>query len=108
MWARRTGTDQEERCEPRCRVRGPASRLFIRLQKTMTTATPLLPHVLAIDDDPAMRELIADYLGENDLRVTTVATGDDMTRALSEHAIDAMVLDLGLAGEGGMELARTV
>jgi two-component system, OmpR family, response regulator len=66
------------------------------------------PHVLAIDDDPVMRELIADYLGENDLRVTTVATGDDMARALSEHAIDVIVLDLGLAGEDGMELARKV
>jgi two-component system OmpR family response regulator len=66
------------------------------------------PHVLAIDDDPVMRELIADYLGQNDLRVTTVATGDDMARALSEHAIDVIVLDLGLAGEDGMELARKV
>ena len=67
-----------------------------------------IPHVLAIDDDPVMRELIADYLGENDLRVTTVATGDEMARALSEHAIDVIVLDLGLAGEDGMELARKV
>ena len=34
----------------------------------MTTTTTLQPHVLAIDDDAAMRELIAGYLGENDLR----------------------------------------
>jgi len=67
-----------------------------------------IPHVLAIDDDPVIRELIADYLGENDLHVTTVATGDEMARALSEHAIDVIVLDLGLAGEDGMELARKV
>jgi DNA-binding response OmpR family regulator len=67
-----------------------------------------LPHVLALDDDPAMRQLIADYLRDNDLRVTTVATGDEMARALSEHAIDVIVLDLRLAGEDGMELARQV
>ena len=66
------------------------------------------PHVLAIDDDPAMRELIAEYLGENDLRVTAVATGEEMTRALAEHAIDVIVLDLRLASEDGMELARKV
>jgi two-component system, OmpR family, response regulator len=66
------------------------------------------PHVLAIDDDPAMRQLIADYLGENELRVTAVATGAEMTHALSEHAIDVIVLDLRLAGEDGMELARKV
>src|ERR1700716_3373378 len=72
----------------------------------MMTATILPPHVLAIDDDPAMRELIADYLGENDLRVTTVATGADMEKVLAVHAIDVVVLDLRLAGEDGMQLAK--
>ena len=65
-------------------------------------------HVLAIDDDPAMRQLIAEYLGDNDLRVTAVATGEEMTRALTEHAIDVIVLDLRLAGEDGVDLARKV
>src|ERR1700687_3046895 len=72
----------------------------------MTATTTLPPHVLAIDDDPAMRELIADYLGENDLRVTTVATGADMEKVLAEHAIDVVVLDLRLGGEDGMQLAK--
>src|SRR5258706_13588179 len=72
----------------------------------MTTTPPLPPHVLAIDDDPAMRELIADYLGENDLRVTTVATGADMEKVLAEHAVDLVVLDLRLGGEDGMQLAK--
>jgi two-component system, OmpR family, response regulator len=53
-----------------------------------------------------MRKLIAEYLGENDLRVTTAATGSDMMSALEENAIDAVVLDLRLAGEDGMQLAR--
>ncbi len=68
----------------------------------------LLPgaHILAIDDDPAMRTLVADYLSGNDLRVTAVATGAEMAQALAQHAIDLVVLDLRLAGEDGMELAR--
>ena len=66
----------------------------------------LQPHVLAIDDDPAIRQLIADYLGENELRVTTAATGEEMTRALAEQPIDVVVLDLRLKSEDGMELAR--
>jgi two-component system OmpR family response regulator len=70
------------------------------------TTTPLPPHVLAIDDDAAMRQLIADYLSENDLRVTTVATGADMEKVLAEHAVDVIVLDLRLAGEDGMQLAK--
>jgi two-component system, OmpR family, response regulator len=71
----------------------------------MTTPT-LPPHVLVIDDDAAMRQLIADYLGGNDLRVSTVATGAEMEQVLAEHAIDIVVLDLRLAGEDGMQLAR--
>ena len=77
---------------------------FRHMVKPMNSDIP--PHVLAIDDDPAMRELMTEYLGENDLRVTAVATGEEMTRALAEHAIDVIVLDLRLAGEDGMELAR--
>ncbi len=63
-------------------------------------------HILAIDDDPAMRELVANYLSGNDLRVTAVATGAEMAQAFAEHAIDLVVLDLRLAAEDGMELAR--
>jgi len=63
-------------------------------------------HILAIDDDPAMRKLVADYLGENNLRVTAVATGAEMAQALDQHAIDLVVLDLRLAAEDGMQLAR--
>jgi len=53
-----------------------------------------------------MRQLIADYLGENELRVTTAATGADMAAVLAEQSIDVVVLDLRLAGEDGMQLAR--
>src|SRR5438477_13209886 len=75
------------------------------LTPIMTTTT-LPPHVLAIDDDPAMRELIGDYLRENELRVTAVATGAEMDKVLAEHAIDVVILDLRLGSEDGMHLAR--
>jgi two-component system OmpR family response regulator len=64
------------------------------------------PHILAIDDDAAMRNLIASYLAENELRVTTAASGAEMAAALATHAIDLVLLDLRLAGEDGMQLAR--
>jgi two-component system, OmpR family, response regulator len=76
------------------------------VQQSVYATVP--PHVLAIDDDPAMRQLIAEYLGENELRVTTAANGADMMRALAQNAIDVVVLDLRLAGEDGMQLARTL
>ncbi|HYR34192.1 MAG TPA: response regulator [Burkholderiales bacterium] len=63
-------------------------------------------HVLVVDDDPAMRQLVSGYLQENALRVTAVDTGAAMQQALAEHAIDLLVLDLRLASEDGMQLAR--
>src|SRR5258706_224545 len=65
-------------------------------------------HVLAIDDDPAMRQLVAEYLGKNDLQVTTVATGAEMLQALHELAIELVGLDLRLASEDGMQLVRVL
>ncbi len=64
------------------------------------------PHILVIDDDPAMRKLMADYLAENELRVSAVATGAEMQQVLAEHAIDLVVLDLRLGAEDGMQLAQ--
>ena len=66
------------------------------------------PHVLVVDDDPAIRTLIAEYLRENDLRVTAASNGKEMTAALKEHAIDLIILDLRMPGEDGMQIARRV
>jgi len=68
--------------------------------------TAIQPHILAIDDDAAMRQLIAEYLSENELRVTTLATGAEMAQTIAEHAIDLVVLDLRLPDGDGMQLAR--
>ena len=72
----------------------------------MTAATISMPHVLAVDDDEDMRQLMTEYLGDNDLRVTAVATGADMQKVLAEHPVDVIVLDLRLAGEDGMQHAK--
>ncbi len=64
------------------------------------------PHVLAVDDDPAMGKLIADYLAENDVRVTTVLDGRGMTEVLERETVDLVILDLRLRSEDGMDLMR--
>ena len=64
------------------------------------------PHILVVDDDPLMRDLISGYLLESELRVSTADGGADMDRILREHAIDLVLLDLRLGGEDGMQLAR--
>jgi two-component system, OmpR family, response regulator len=61
-------------------------------------------HILAVDDDPTMRELIADYLGNHGFRVSAVADGREMARIVAEDAVDLVVLDLKLADEDGLQL----
>ena len=82
----------------------PAIRANLVRPRSMNTGTQ--PHILVIDDDAAMRKLITDYLAENELRVTAAANGAEMQQALAQHTIDLVVLDLRLAGEDGMQLAR--
>ena len=71
-----------------------------------TAAAIVAPHILAVDDDAAIRELITDYLTQHELRVTAVADGRAMQRVLEEHVVDLIVLDLKLDAEDGMTLAR--
>ena len=63
-------------------------------------------HILVVDDDPSIRELLAAYLAENNLRVTTVRSGDEMWQVFKDAVIDLVVLDLRLTEEDGMQLAR--
>ena len=61
-------------------------------------------HILAVDDDPMMRELISDYLSKHDFRVSTVADGQEMARVINESMVDLVVLDLKLGDEDGLKL----
>jgi DNA-binding response OmpR family regulator len=65
-----------------------------------------LPHVVALDDDPSVRGLIGDYLNDNELRATTVASGKEFAAVLARETVDLVVLDLKLPGEDGMQIAR--
>jgi len=65
-----------------------------------------LAHVLAVDDDPIVRQAIADYLGHHEFRVTPVADGAAMQAVLANEVVDLVVLDLKLLAEDGMALAR--
>src|SRR4029453_5965867 len=69
-------------------------------------APTMAPHVAALDDDASVRALIAEYLTKHELRVTTVASGAELTEVLARETIDAVILDLRLPGEDGMQIAR--
>jgi two-component system OmpR family response regulator len=63
-------------------------------------------HILAVDDDPSMRKLIADYLTSHGFRVSTAADGRETARIIDEDIVDLVVLDLKLAEEDGLQLVN--
>jgi two-component system OmpR family response regulator len=64
-------------------------------------------HILIVDDDREIRELLTTYLVKNGLRVTAVPTGRHMRAALeSSGPFDPVILDLMLPGEDGVALCR--
>ncbi len=71
-----------------------------------TPKPALLPHVLALDDDASIRALLSEYLGENDLRVSAVASGAELDAVMARDTVDLIVLDLRLEGEDGLQIAR--
>ncbi|MBV8144215.1 MAG: response regulator [Gammaproteobacteria bacterium] len=66
----------------------------------------LTPHVLVIDDDESVRQLVGDYLVQHDLRVSAVGRGAELMSTLAAEVIDLVLLDLRLRGEDGMQLLR--
>jgi len=69
-------------------------------------AAPSRFHILAIDDDPSMRQMIADYLADNDILVTVAESGKEIAEIMARDTIDLLILDLKLPGEDGMQIAR--
>lgn len=80
--------------------------LHRRSDAAMQAVTQLQSHIVAVDDDPAVRSLVADYLAQNELRVTTVASGRELEQIIARETVDLVVLDLKLPGEDGMQIAR--
>ena len=63
-------------------------------------------HVLIVDDDREIRELLAAYLEKNGMRATAVAGGRQMRAVLADTPVDLVVLDLMMPGEDGLALCR--
>jgi two-component system OmpR family response regulator len=66
------------------------------------------PHLLIVEDDDETRELIQLHLEGRGFRVTAVANGAQMKRALESGDFSLILLDLMLPGEGGLSLCRTL
>ncbi len=71
-----------------------------------TIASTPLGHLLVVDDDREIRELLNRFLSKQGFRVSIAADGIEMRQVLSDWKIDLVILDLMLPGEDGLAICR--
>ena len=64
------------------------------------------PHLLVVDDDREIRDLLSMYFGQQGIDVAAVEDGVAMDAWLARNSTDLVILDLMLPGEDGLSLAR--
>ena len=65
-------------------------------------------HMLIVDDDREIREMVGNYLKKNGLRTTVVADGRQMRSFLETTPVDLIVLDIMMPGDDGLVLCRDI
>jgi two-component system phosphate regulon response regulator OmpR len=66
------------------------------------------PHILVVDDDRRLRQLLSKYLNENGFRVTTAADAAQARGCMRGLDFDLLVLDLMMPGESGLDFAQSM
>ena len=65
-------------------------------------------HILAVDDDDRIRELVKEYLIENNFLVTTAKDAADAKKKLEIVKFDILILDIMMPGEDGLSLTKEI
>ncbi len=87
--------------------RCPAPRLAVFNQYAKVTPMDAhTDHILIVDDDREIRELVSTYLTKNGLRVTVAPDGRHMRSFLDVNNVDLIVLDVMMPGDDGLVLCR--
>ncbi|CCD99898.1 response regulator transcription factor [Bradyrhizobium sp. STM 3809] len=66
------------------------------------------PHLLLVDDDRRIRDLLSRFLRGEGYRVTTAASASDARAKLTGLHFDLLILDVMMPGESGFDLARSI
>jgi len=61
-------------------------------------------HILVVDDEPQIRELLSIYLTKHGYRVSSTSTSEETMQCVGQEQVDLVVLDIGLAEEDGLGL----
>ena len=67
---------------------------------------PLQEHILVVDDDPGIRDVVSEFLSRYGYAVDTAADGKGVERAMARRRPDLVVLDVMLPGEDGLSICR--
>jgi len=65
-----------------------------------------LPHILVVDDDERLRDLLSKFLSENGFMVVTAGDAAEARTRLTSLDFDLIILDLMMPGESGISFAR--
>jgi two-component system, OmpR family, response regulator len=90
----------------RAAMRGAAQTDIQFATHLQADAMDQVDHILIVDDDREIRELVSTYLRNNRLRVTVAADGRQMRTFLDNDRADLIVLDIMMPGDDGLVLCR--
>jgi two-component system OmpR family response regulator len=62
--------------------------------------------ILMVDDDPGIRDVVSEFLGQQGYQVETAGDARGMEQALSKGPVDLIVLDVMMPGEDGLSICR--
>ena len=63
-------------------------------------------HILVVDDDDGIRDLVKQYLNENNFLVTTANSAEDANKKIEVVKFDLIVLDIMMPGKSGLEFTQ--
>src|SRR6187551_2408641 len=74
----------------------------------MSSEPATVPHVLVVDDDQELCELLELRMQHHGFRVTSEHTGRDAIEVLEREVVDTLLLDLRLGAENGLDLLTEI
>src|ERR1041384_2226859 len=78
------------------------------MAKAAATLSDDAPHLLVVDDDRRIRDLLSRFLSREGYRVTTAGTAAEARAKLEGLSFDLLILDVMMPGESGVELAGAI
>jgi two-component system phosphate regulon response regulator OmpR len=78
----------------------------VPLAKSNSGLPRMTPHILVVDDDTRLRDLLQKFLTENGYRVTTASEAKEAYRQISVFDFDLLVIDVMMPGQSGLEFTE--